>query len=239
MPVWHIGQQITYYLVLSEKRGIRKTEKRIGGRQLPVDGFHKESQTVFQFHGCNWHGHQCHLTHGKEMNEKQEKSMAELYDGKKANTKYIKDQGYWVVNLWECQWLQMKNTNKDLQRFIATKLGRPFDRVHSPSQEQILEAVMKIFGCVLCDIEVPDSPKEYYATQYRCFEPFGNAVSDARRAGDVEPSKAIIADTMKLVGNSSYARTITNKERHREVRFCSEASVHQLNNSPFFRDRIL
>ena len=27
------------------------TEKRIGSRRLPVDGFHAESQTVFQFHG--------------------------------------------------------------------------------------------------------------------------------------------------------------------------------------------
>ena len=32
-----------------------------------------------------------------------------------------------------------------------------------------------------------------------CFKPFGDAVSDARRAGDADPSKAIIADTMKLV----------------------------------------
>ena len=32
-----------------------------------------------------------------------------------------------------------------------------------------------------------------------CFKPFGEAVSDARRAGDVDPSKSIIADTMKLV----------------------------------------
>ena len=32
-----------------------------------------------------------------------------------------------------------------------------------------------------------------------CFKPFGDAVSDARRAGDADPSKAIIAGTMKLV----------------------------------------
>ncbi len=92
----------------AEKRGIRilfqlnQTEKRIGDRQLPVDGFHKESQTVFQFYGCFWHGHQCHLTHGKEVNEKRGKSMVELYDETKANTKYIEDQGYRVVELWEC-----------------------------------------------------------------------------------------------------------------------------------------
>ena len=32
-----------------------------------------------------------------------------------------------------------------------------------------------------------------------CLKLFGDAVSDARRAGDANPSKAIIVDTMKLV----------------------------------------
>ena len=32
-----------------------------------------------------------------------------------------------------------------------------------------------------------------------CFKPFGDAVSDASRARDADPSKTIIADTMKLV----------------------------------------
>ena len=32
-----------------------------------------------------------------------------------------------------------------------------------------------------------------------CFKPFRDAVSDARGAGDADPRKAIIADTMKLV----------------------------------------
>ena len=32
-----------------------------------------------------------------------------------------------------------------------------------------------------------------------CFKSFGDAVSDARRAGDADPNKAIIADTMKLL----------------------------------------
>jgi len=43
----------------AESRGIEirhqvnDTEKRIGDRRLPVDGFHGPSQTVFQFHGKN------------------------------------------------------------------------------------------------------------------------------------------------------------------------------------------
>ena len=69
-----------------------------------------------------------------------------------------------------------------------------------------------------------------------CLKPFGEAVSNARRAGDSDPSKAIIAEMMKLVGNSSYGKTITNKERHRQVKFCDEDEVPSLTNSPFFRE---
>ncbi|XP_031573378.1 uncharacterized protein LOC116307332 [Actinia tenebrosa] len=67
--------------------------------------------------------------------------------------------------------------------------------------------------------------KVYQVVEYTpeaCFKSFGDAVSNARRAGDVDPSKAIIAETMKLVGNSSYGKTITNKEKHRDIQFCSE-----------------
>ena len=43
-------------------------------------------------------------------------------------------------------------------------------------------------------------------TPVPCFQPFGEAVSDARRAGDVDPYKAIIADTMKLVSMTSFVQ---------------------------------
>ena len=36
-------------------------EKTIGVKQIPVDGWDKETGTVFQFHGCYWHGHDCKL----------------------------------------------------------------------------------------------------------------------------------------------------------------------------------
>ena len=43
-------------------------------------------------------------------------------------------------------------------------------------------------------------------TPVPCFQPFGEDVSDARRAGDVDPNKAIIADTMKLVSMISFVQ---------------------------------
>ncbi|CAH3160600.1 unnamed protein product [Porites lobata] len=304
----------------AEEMGLRirhqmnDTEKRIGERRLPVDGFHGPSQTVFQFHGCWWHGHNCYLTKGKEMNEKRKKPMAELREETTANSKYIRDQGYNLVEMWECQWRRMKKTNSAVQYFMNRKFHRPLDHLQTLDQNQIIKAIRdeSLFGVVECDITVPDHLKPKFSemcpifkntqiskedigeymqtfaeeqhimpqprrsligsyfgekillatplikwylehglevtriyqvveyTPFPCFQPFGEAVSDARRAGDVDPNKAIIADTMKLVGNSSYGKTIKDQERHREVKFCEETKASRLINTPFFRqiDRI-
>ena len=252
------------------------TEKRIDERRLPVDGIHSPSQTVFQFHGCWWHGHDCHLTKGKEINEKRKRPMKQLLKETKANSKYIRDQGYELVEMWECDWRRLKKTSSQVQQFLNTKFRRPLDHHKTLTEVQILSAIRSesLFGVVECDIRVPDSLKPAFAemppvfkntkisrddigeymksfaeqdkimscprrsvirrdfgekillaspltkwylehglevthiyqvveyTSVPCLQPFGEAVSDARRAGDVDPNKAIIADTMKLVSCS-------------------------------------
>ena len=52
-----------------------------------------------------------------------------------------------------------------------------------------------------------------------CFQRFGGSVSAARCAGDSDPEKAIIADTIKLLGNSGYGKTVTNVDRHPDVKY--------------------
>ena len=68
-----------------------------------------------------------------------------------------------------------------------------------------------------------------------CFRRFGDAVSTARREGDVHSHKAIIADTMKLLGNSGYGKTITNVDRHRDVNYCTEKAASPMVNDGRFR----
>ena len=58
-----------------------------------------------------------------------------------------------------------------------------------------------------------------------CFQQFGESVSTARRNGDSDPDKSIIADTMKLLGNSAYGKTVTNVDRHRDVKYCTEVGT--------------
>ena len=68
-----------------------------------------------------------------------------------------------------------------------------------------------------------------------CFQNFGDSVSAARRAGDADPDKSIIADTMKLLGNSAYGKTVTNVDKHRDVRYCTEVGTSSCINNKRFR----
>ena len=68
-----------------------------------------------------------------------------------------------------------------------------------------------------------------------CFDGFADQVSEARREGDRDPSTKIIAETMKLFGNSGYGRSLTNKEKHLNVNYYDENSVGLAVNDPHFR----
>ena len=78
----------------------------------------------------------------------------------------------------------------------------------------------------------------YQVVEYEpnpCFQRFGESVSAARRAGDADPDKSIIADTMKLLGNSAYGKTVTNIDRHRNVKYCTEVGTSACINNKRFR----
>ena len=51
----------------------------------------------------------------------------------------------------------------------------------------------------------------------RCFRDFVHKVCDARRAGDIDKSKEIIANTMKLLLNSAYGSLNMRKNKHRQI----------------------
>jgi hypothetical protein len=73
-------------------------------------------------------------------------------------------------------------------------------------------------------------------TPKTCFQPFGEMVSDARRAGDADPNKKLVAETMKLIGNSGYGKTVTNKAKHKDIKYCLEsAACHFINDTHFYR----
>ena len=79
-----------------------------------------------------------------------------------------------------------------------------------------------------------DEVVEY--TPATCFQKFGDNISDARRAGGIDHNKKNVGETKKLEGNSSYGKTVTNKERHTKVLYCQEHQVSRhLVDSSFRR----
>jgi len=68
----------------------------------------------------------------------------------------------------------------------------------------------------------------------KSFGAFGQSVSDVRRAGDTDPSKSILAESSKLLGNSSYGKTITDKRKHRVASFCNDETVNDAISSKRF-----
>jgi len=71
--------------------------------------------------------------------------------------------------------------------------------IGSMKGEKILLAAPLLMWYLEHGLEVTKVHQVIEFTPEPCFKPFGDAVSDARRAGDADPNKAIIADTMKLL----------------------------------------
>ena len=86
----------------------------------------------------------------------------------------------------------MKRTDSELQGPVCSLIG-------SLKGDKILLASPLLKWYLEHGLEVTKVHQVVEFTSEPCFKSFGDAVSNTRRAGDADPSKAIIADTMKLV----------------------------------------
>ena len=57
------------------------------------------------------------------------------------------------------------------------------------------------------------------------FNTFMTQVAQVGLDGDHDKDKALIAETMKLIGNSSYGKLITNKEKHHDIVYIDETEI--------------
>lgn len=270
--------------------------------RYPVDGFCRASNTVYQFHGCAWHGHDCDVNKRTGRKHPYGKQASERLAKTKEIDEFIKSEGYVLKTMWGCEWEQLKNTNPEVKEFSKAKERELLNGPQSSNESDVLRDLKdgKLFGLVECDLHVPDHLNDKFAEmcpifknvevsrqdlsehmrefavkadhlrkpqrmligsmraekillfsellkwymehglvvtkvhQLFCYKPypifksFGDSVTDARRSGDSDPSKALIADTSKQVGNSVYGKTITNKEKHRKVNY-SSGEFYQIN----------
>jgi len=111
--MWLLLQEAEHYPGLQHARSTHG-EKTVCG--IPVDGFHAESKTVLQFHGCFFHGCRVCYENGALFNNVSGESFETLRTKTAMRTQKMREAGYRVVEKWSCQW-----TADELQR--AKDLG--------------------------------------------------------------------------------------------------------------------
>ena len=79
--------------------------------------------------------------------------------------------------------------------------------------------------------------KIYHFVQYlrqKSFNKFFQSVVGARRKGDENPLSGAVAETMKLLGNSSYGNQIMDRSRHTITKYLNDEKTHKAINEHFF-----
>ena len=71
----------------------------------------------------------------------------------------------------------------------------------------------------------------------KCFNNFVQSAVVARRQGDKYPNSSVVAETMKLLGNSSYGYQIMNRSRHTVTKYLTDEKTHSAINSKMFKRR--
>ena len=68
-------------------------------------------------------------------------------------------------------------------------------------------------------------------TPRKCFDNFLQSAVDARRQGDENPNSSVVAETMKLLANSSYGYQIMDRSRHTVTKYPNDEKTHSAINS--------
>ncbi|CAM9291642.1 unnamed protein product, partial [Heterosigma akashiwo] len=109
---------------IAERDGIEIQHAENGGEysvtsKLKVDGFCKETNTVFQFHGCFYHGHPKCMD-AQRYNPLRGVKMIDLHKKTIEVSDYIRSQGYNLVEMYDCDFkaqseLPLKKKNLDFR----------------------------------------------------------------------------------------------------------------------------
>ena len=80
-----------------------------------ADGYCKENNTIYEFHGDYWHGNP-KVFNEDGINEITKLTYKELYDKTLIRDNKIKELGYNLVTIWENDWKKNNSSIKILQQ---------------------------------------------------------------------------------------------------------------------------
>ena len=91
------------------------------GESYLVDGYDAETNTVYEFHGCLWHGcPTCFPRRDIHADVNLDRSFQEVFEATKRRENIIRFNGYNLVTMWECQWKTISTTRQSAIDFLAT-----------------------------------------------------------------------------------------------------------------------
>ena len=84
-----------------------------------VDGYDVTTKTVYEFHGCLFHGcPTCYPVRDIKHYCAPDRTMQELYNATEAKRMALLHAGFKVLEIWECQWDKQLKTNEAVQQFL-------------------------------------------------------------------------------------------------------------------------
>jgi G:T-mismatch repair DNA endonuclease (very short patch repair protein) len=87
----------------------------IKNTKFSADGYCKETNTIYEFHGDFWHGNP-NLYDTNDINKRNDKTFGELYQKTLEREQQIIDYGYNLVVMWEHDWKKINKSIRTLQR---------------------------------------------------------------------------------------------------------------------------
>ena len=122
---WKIKQSnvaVTWLSYISEKEDLYIKHVRNGGEKrvgpYSLDGYCEETNTAYEFQGCFWHGCPECFKDRDTVNPISQKPMEELYTDTKKKVKFLKDQGYRVVEKWGCELNKELEDDEEMKQFF-------------------------------------------------------------------------------------------------------------------------
>ena len=115
-------------------------------------------------------------------------------------SQYIRDLGYNLIQIWECEYKLFRRTNT-----ITNKYLYPTEEKYRLSKDKILESIKagEIFGCVEVDLYVPNKLKSYFEEMTPIFKHFTVKLQDigAHMQHFVEKHKKSFKSRQYLIGS--------------------------------------
>jgi hypothetical protein len=118
--------QIEWLEILSKLNNINiqhamnDSEFTIPNTKYKADGYCKENNTIYEFHGDYWHGNP-QIFNPNELNKTVGKTHKELYKNTLKREHEIKDLGFNLEVMWESDWVKINKSIKKIQKKFRLK----------------------------------------------------------------------------------------------------------------------